>query len=60
MTGQEEQLLADIKRQEKRAAEGIKQSAIEQARKKDTLAREQAITEDQDMRRIKLTEKQAT
>ena len=53
MTDQEEQSLKETRRAEKRAAEGIEQSARDQARRKDTLAREKAIAEDQEARKIK-------
>ena len=47
MTDQEEQSLKEAKRAEKRTAEEIEQSAIDQARRKANLAREQVIEEDQ-------------
>ena len=57
MTDQEEQLLKEAKRAEKRVAEEAKQLAREQARKKDTLAREQAIAEAQEARKLKSEKK---
>jgi hypothetical protein len=53
MTDQEEQSLKETKRAEKRAAEEIKQLARDEARRKDTLAREQAIAEAQEARKLK-------
>ena len=53
MTDQEEQSLKEAKRAEKRAAEEIEQSARDQARRKANLAREQAIVEDQEARKLK-------
>ena len=53
MTDQEEQLLKETKRAEKRAAEDIEQLARDQARKKANLAREQAIAEAQETRKLK-------
>ncbi len=53
MTDQEEQLLKETKRAEKRAAEDIEQLARDQARRKAHLAREQAIEEDQEARKLK-------
>ena len=53
MTDQEEQSLKEAKRAEKRAAEEIEQSARDQARRKANLAREQAIEEDQEARKLK-------
>ncbi len=53
MTDQEEQLLKETKRAEKRAAEEIKQLARDQARREDILAREQAIAEAQEARKLK-------
>ena len=53
MTDQEEQLLKETKRAEKRAAEDIEQLARDQARRKANLAREQAIEEDQEARKLK-------
>lgn len=53
MTDQEEQLLKETKRAEKRAAEDIEQLARDQARKKANLAREQAIAEAQEARKLK-------
>jgi hypothetical protein len=53
MTEQEEQSLKEAKRAEKRAAEEIEQSARDQARRKANLAREQAIEEDQEARKLK-------
>ena len=53
MTDQEEQLLKETKRAEKRAVEDIKQLARDQARRKANLAREQAIEEDREARKLK-------
>ena len=53
MTDQEEQSLKEAKRAEKRTAEEIRQSARDQARRKDTLTREQAIVKDQEARKLK-------
>ena len=53
MTDQEEQLLKETKRAEKRAAEDIEQLARDQARKKANLAREQAIADAQEARKLK-------
>jgi len=53
MTDQEEQSLKEAKRAEKRAAEEIRRSARYQARRKADLAREQAIEEDQEARKLK-------
>ena len=53
MTDQEEQLLKETKRTEKRAAEDIEQLARDQARKEANLAREQAIAEAQEARKLK-------
>jgi len=53
MTDQEEQSLKEAKRAEKRAAEEIRQSARDQARRKANLAREQAIAEAQEARKLK-------
>ena len=53
MTDQEEQLLKETKRAEKRAAEDIEQLARDQARRKANLAREQAIEEDHEARKLK-------
>jgi len=59
MTDQEEQLLKETKRAEKRAAEDIEQLARDQARRKANLAREQAIEKDQKERETKRAEKRA-
>jgi hypothetical protein len=53
MTDKEGKSLKETKREEKRAAEEIKQLARDQARRKDTLAREQAIVEAQEARKLK-------
>ena len=57
MTDQEDQLLKETKRAEKRAAEDIEQLARDQARRKANLAREQAIAEDQKEKETKRAEK---
>jgi len=59
MTDQEEQSLKEAKRAEKRAAEEIEQLTRDQARRKASLAREQAIEEDQKKRGTKRAEKRA-
>jgi hypothetical protein len=53
MTDQEEQSLKETKRKEKRVAEEIEQLAKDQTRKRANLAREQAIEEDQEARKLK-------
>ena len=53
MTDQEEQSLKETKRKEKRATEEIEQLDRDQARRKDTLTREQAIAEAQEARKLK-------
>jgi hypothetical protein len=53
MTDQEEQSLKEAKRKEKRATEEIEQLAKDQARRKDTLTREQAIVDDQEARKLR-------
>ena len=53
MTDQEEQLIKETKRADKRAAEDIKQLARDQARKKANLAREQAISDTQEARKLR-------
>ena len=60
MTDQEEQALKEARRKEKRATEEIEQLAKDQARRKDTITREQAIEEDQKERKTKQAEKRAT
>jgi hypothetical protein len=60
MTDHEEQSLKETKRKEERAAEEIEQLDKDKARRKDSLAREQAIEDDQKKRGIKRAEKQAT
>lgn len=53
MRDQEEQSLKEAKGSEKRATEEPVRLAKEQARRKADLAREQAIAEDQEARRLK-------
>ena len=53
MTGQEEQSLKGTKRAEEGATEEIKQLARDQARRKDTLTREQATAAAQEARKLK-------
>ena len=53
MIYQEEQSLKEAKRKEKRANEEIGQSDRDQARRKVNLAREQAIVEAQEARKLK-------
>ena len=53
MTDQKERSQKEIKQAEKRAAEEIKQLARDQVRRKDTLAREKAIVEAQEARKLK-------
>ncbi|MFC2033187.1 hypothetical protein ACFLUB_01515, partial [Chloroflexota bacterium] len=59
MTDQEEQLLKETKRAEKRAVEDIEQLARDQARRKANLARDQKIEEEQKERTAKRAEKRA-
>jgi hypothetical protein len=59
MTDQEEQLMEETKRVEKRAAEDIEQLAIDQARKTDNIIREQAIEKNQKEKETKRAEKRA-
>jgi len=51
--GQGEEKEKETKRSEKRAAEEVKELARDQARRKDTLAREQAIAEAQEAKKLK-------
>jgi len=53
MVDQEEQSLKDARRLEKRAAEEIEEIAKDQARREAYLAREKAIAEAQEARRLK-------
>ena len=53
MSDQEEQSLKEAKRAGRRATEEIRQSARDQERKKANLAREQAIAEAQEARKLK-------
>jgi len=59
MADREEQSLKETKRKEKRLEEEAERLAKEQVRRKDTLAREQAIEEDQKERETKRKEKRA-
>ena len=59
MTDQGEQSLKETKRKEKRIEEEKEGLAKEQVRKKDYLAREQAIEEAQKAKKAKRTEKRA-
>ena len=58
MKDHEEQSIKETKRKEKLAAEEIEQLAKDQTRRKAHLAREQAIEEDQEARKLK-AEKQS-
>ena len=60
MTDQEEQLLKETRRKEKRATEEIEQLARDQARRKANLDREEAIEKSSKARKTKQTEKRAT
>lgn len=53
MTEQQEQALKETRRKEKRATDEAEQLAKDQARRKADSAREQAIVEDQDARKLK-------
>jgi hypothetical protein len=53
MTDQKNQAAKEAKREEKRIEEEPAQLAREQARRKDTLAREQVIEEGQEARKLK-------
>ncbi len=59
MKDQEEQLMKEAKRAEKRTAEEIEQLARDQARKTANLIREQAIEKNQKERETKRAEKRA-
>jgi hypothetical protein len=59
MTDQEEQSLKEARRKEKRIIEETEQLARDQKRRKDTLAREQAIEEGQEKRKTREAVKHA-